>query len=113
MTRSQLAKRTATFMVVVVAGFFLGTYLDQRFTAPDDSEPGITWNDSSRERNSGASWVTGQNATSSSPTTDRILGVSQSTNGFSKVRIGLDSTTIEANSIANSPLIFDRICQVR
>ena len=48
MTRSQLAKRTATFMVVVVAGFFLGTYLDQRFTAPDDSEPGITRNDSSR-----------------------------------------------------------------
>jgi hypothetical protein len=48
MTRSQLAKRTATVMVVVVAGFFLGTYLDQRFTAPDDSEPGITWNDSSQ-----------------------------------------------------------------
>jgi hypothetical protein len=48
MTRSQLAKRTATFMVMVVAGFFLGTYLDQRFTAPDDFEPGVTWNDSSQ-----------------------------------------------------------------
>jgi hypothetical protein len=48
MTRSDLAKRTATFMVMVVAGFFLGTYLDQRFTAPDDVEPGVTWNDSSQ-----------------------------------------------------------------
>jgi hypothetical protein len=48
MTRSQLAKRTATFMVMVVAGFFLGTYLDQRFTAPDDSEPAVTWNDSAQ-----------------------------------------------------------------
>ena len=46
MTRSQLAQRTATFTAMVVAGFFLGTYLDQRFTAPDDVEPGVTWNDS-------------------------------------------------------------------
>lgn len=47
MTRSHLAKRTATFMVMVVAGFFLGTYLDQRFTAPDN-KPDLTWNDSSQ-----------------------------------------------------------------
>ena len=47
MTRSDLAKRMATFIVMVVAGFFLGTYLDQRFTAPDD-KPGVTWNDSSQ-----------------------------------------------------------------
>ena len=46
MTRSQLAQRTATFTVMVVAGFFLGTYLDQRFTAPDDVATGVTWNDS-------------------------------------------------------------------
>lgn len=47
MTRSDLAKRTATFIVMVVAGFFLGTYLDQRFTDPD-GKPGVTWNDSSQ-----------------------------------------------------------------
>ena len=35
MTRSDLAKLMATFVVMIVAGVFLGTYLDQRFTAPD------------------------------------------------------------------------------
>jgi hypothetical protein len=48
MTRSDLAKRMATFIVMVVAGFFLGTYLDQRFTAPNDVEPAVTWNDSAQ-----------------------------------------------------------------
>jgi len=42
MTRSDRAKYTATFMIMIVAGFFLGTYLDQRFTAPD-ADPGVTW----------------------------------------------------------------------
>jgi hypothetical protein len=41
MMQSDLAKRVATFMVMIVVGFFLGTYLDQRFTAPDVA-PGIT-----------------------------------------------------------------------
>jgi hypothetical protein len=47
MTRSDLAKRVATFIVMVVAGFFLGTYLDQCFTEPD-GKTGVTWNDSSQ-----------------------------------------------------------------
>jgi hypothetical protein len=32
MTRSGLARGSAIFATMVVAGFFLGTYLDQRFT---------------------------------------------------------------------------------
>ena len=41
MTRSDLSRRMATFTMMIVVGFFLGTYLDQRFTAPDD-EPAVT-----------------------------------------------------------------------
>lgn len=37
MTRSDLSKRSAAFVTMVVAGYFLGTYLEQRF-APLDSE---------------------------------------------------------------------------
>ena len=36
--RSEFSKRAATpaaFLVMVVAGYFLGTYLDQRFTSDD------------------------------------------------------------------------------
>jgi hypothetical protein len=33
--RSEFAKRAATFLTMVVAGYFLGTYLDQRFTSDD------------------------------------------------------------------------------
>jgi hypothetical protein len=47
MTRSDLGKRMAVFMVMIVAGYFLGTYLDRCFTAPD-AEPGVTWNDDTR-----------------------------------------------------------------
>jgi hypothetical protein len=35
MTRSHLAGLMALFMATIVVGFFLGTYLDQRFTAVD------------------------------------------------------------------------------
>jgi hypothetical protein len=35
MTRSGLARRAATLLVMVVAGYFLGTYLDQRFTSDE------------------------------------------------------------------------------
>jgi hypothetical protein len=42
MTRSDFAKRAATFFVMIVAGFFLGTYLDQYFAALD-VEDGVTW----------------------------------------------------------------------
>ena len=47
MTRSDLAKRVATFVIMIVAGFFLGTYLDQRFTARD-AEDSMTWSGSPR-----------------------------------------------------------------
>lgn len=33
--RSEFSKRAATFLAMVVAGYFLGTYLDQRFTSDD------------------------------------------------------------------------------
>ena len=33
--RSEFTKRAATFLTMVVAGYFLGTYLDQRFTSDD------------------------------------------------------------------------------
>ena len=33
MTRSHLARCMALFMAMIVVGFFLGIYLDQRFTA--------------------------------------------------------------------------------
>ena len=36
MTRSHLAGLMALFMATIVVGFFLGTYLDQRFTAIDN-----------------------------------------------------------------------------
>jgi hypothetical protein len=42
MTRSDFAKRAATFFLMIVAGFFLGTYLDQYFAALD-VEDGATW----------------------------------------------------------------------
>lgn len=35
MTQSHLARRMALFMATIIVGFFLGTYLDQRFTAVD------------------------------------------------------------------------------
>ena len=35
MTQSHLARRMALFMATIVVGFYLGTYLDQRFTAVD------------------------------------------------------------------------------
>jgi hypothetical protein len=40
MTRSGLARGSAIFATMVVAGFFLGTYLDQQFTddATDDAD---------------------------------------------------------------------------
>jgi len=47
MTRSDFAKRVATFFVMIVAGFFLGTYLDQRFAALD-AEDSVTWSSSPR-----------------------------------------------------------------
>ena len=47
MTRSDFAKRVATFFIMIVAGFFLGTYLDQRFTALD-AEDSVTWSGSPR-----------------------------------------------------------------
>ena len=34
--RSEFTKRAATYLAMVVAGYFLGTYLDQRF-GPDDA----------------------------------------------------------------------------
>jgi hypothetical protein len=33
--RSEFAKRAAPFLAMVVAGYFLGTYLDQRFTSDE------------------------------------------------------------------------------
>jgi hypothetical protein len=42
MTRSDFAKRAATFFLMIVAGFFLGTYLDQYFAALD-VEDSVTW----------------------------------------------------------------------
>ena len=33
MTRSQLTRRMALLAATIVVGFFLGSYLDQRFTA--------------------------------------------------------------------------------
>ena len=42
MTRSDFAKRVATFFLMIVAGFFLGTYLDERFGALD-MEDSVTW----------------------------------------------------------------------
>jgi hypothetical protein len=47
MARSDFAKRVATFFVMIVAGFFLGIYLDQRFTALD-AEDSMTWSTSPR-----------------------------------------------------------------
>ena len=47
MTRSDLAKRVAIIFVMIVAGFLLGTYLDQRFTARD-VEDSVTWSGSPR-----------------------------------------------------------------
>jgi hypothetical protein len=44
MTRSYLAKLMALFMAMITAGFFLGTYLDQRFTAVD-FDTGVTASD--------------------------------------------------------------------
>ena len=35
MTQSHLARRMALFMATIIVGFYLGTYLDQRFTAVD------------------------------------------------------------------------------
>ena len=39
MTRAELGKRSATFLAMVVAGFFLGIYLDQRFTSDEADDP--------------------------------------------------------------------------
>jgi hypothetical protein len=47
MTRSGLAHRTAMFVVMIVAGYFLGTYLDQRYAARD-IEPAVVSHDSSQ-----------------------------------------------------------------
>jgi len=44
MTRSYLAKCMALLMATIIAGFFLGTYLDQRFTAVD-FDTGVTASD--------------------------------------------------------------------
>jgi hypothetical protein len=33
--RSEFAKRAAPFLAMVVAGYFLGTYLDRRFTSDE------------------------------------------------------------------------------
>lgn len=58
MTRSDFAKRVATFFMMIVAGFFLGTYLDQRFTALD-AEDGVTWSGSPRANAAGhtGGWI--------------------------------------------------------
>ena len=42
MTRSDFAKHAATFFLMIVAGFFLGTYLDQYFAALDVDDS-VTW----------------------------------------------------------------------
>jgi hypothetical protein len=44
MTRSYLAKCMALLMATIITGFFLGTYLDQRFTAVD-FDAGVTASD--------------------------------------------------------------------
>jgi hypothetical protein len=44
MTRSYLARLMTLFMAMIIAGFFLGTYLDQRFTAVD-FDTGVTASD--------------------------------------------------------------------
>ena len=44
MTRSGLAKYSTSFMAMVVAGYFLGTWLDQHF-APDETSYGVTATD--------------------------------------------------------------------
>ena len=45
MTRSGLAKGTATFVAMVVAGYFLGTYLDRHFTSDEAAGYEFTPND--------------------------------------------------------------------
>ena len=45
MTRSGLAKGTATFVAMVVAGYFLGTYLDRHFTSDEATGYEFTPND--------------------------------------------------------------------
>jgi len=40
MTRSGLARYSTSFMAMVVAGYFLGTWLDQHF-APDETGDGV------------------------------------------------------------------------
>ena len=47
MTRSDFARRAATFFLMIVAGFFLGTYLDQHFSALD-ADDGVTWSSGSQ-----------------------------------------------------------------
>ena len=44
MAWSQLAKDAATFLVLIVAGVLLGTYLDRRFTS-DEIDQQVTSND--------------------------------------------------------------------
>ena len=44
MTRSGLARHTATFVAMVVAGYFLGTYLDRQFSS-DEARYKFTPND--------------------------------------------------------------------
>jgi hypothetical protein len=53
MTLAELGKRSATFLAMVVAGFFLGTYLDQHFTSDEADDP-VTFSDS-REVSTSAS----------------------------------------------------------
>ena len=45
MMQPDFAKRVAAFFAMIVAGFFLGTYLGQRFTALD-AEDSVTWSGS-------------------------------------------------------------------
>jgi hypothetical protein len=59
MTRSDLAKRVAAFFLMIVAGFFLGTYLDERFSAVD-VEDSVTWSGGSQANAAnltGGSWI--------------------------------------------------------
>ena len=41
MTRGGFAKGLATFLVLIVAGYLLGTYLDRRFTS-DEADYRVT-----------------------------------------------------------------------
>jgi hypothetical protein len=59
MTRSDFAKRVATFFLMIVAGFFLGTYLDQHFAALD-MEDSMTWSgglQANADGLAGRSWI--------------------------------------------------------